>query len=235
MEQVFAGGNLDLVQYWISDSNSKTGRGHWSDARTTPRDQKRTRVSGLVHESCVVSAGPKNDPHGYSCDPVTFQPYGTSNVYVTGSGLWPVASSWNPTMTMCGFAQKLADNLHNEANRLAARTKQLSPSRKRSASSCSSVSAVVRANPGQIASGKIGVLDSMEWLPDMDLLSESPISSSSSSKRRSVSSSSGRLDGKALSAVLEVTSFSAKSSSSSSSTAIHNGRALNTIFALLLD
>ena len=36
---------------------------------------------------------------------------GVENVYVTGASLWPTSGSWNPTMTMVGLAQHLADNL----------------------------------------------------------------------------------------------------------------------------
>jgi choline dehydrogenase-like flavoprotein len=32
--------------------------------------------------------------------------------FVTGAGILPTAGSWNPTMTICGFAQDLARRLH---------------------------------------------------------------------------------------------------------------------------
>jgi choline dehydrogenase-like flavoprotein len=31
---------------------------------------------------------------------------------VTGAALFPTAGSWNPTLTICGFAQDLARRLH---------------------------------------------------------------------------------------------------------------------------
>lgn len=70
------------------------------------------RVPGMVHESSVLPMGPgANDVVG-----TDFRPIGVENVYVTGSSLWPTATSWNPTMTMSAFSQVLADNLHKDAH-----------------------------------------------------------------------------------------------------------------------
>ena len=33
---------------------------------------------------------------------------------MTGGALFPAAGSWNPTLTMCGFAQDLAGKLHGK-------------------------------------------------------------------------------------------------------------------------
>jgi len=96
-------GKEHTLQYWHSFEKPtdllKTGE--WVDRVVPP-----FHVAGMVHESSVVRMGSRNtDVVG-----LDFRPYGVQNVYVTGSGLWPSAASWNPTMTMCAFAQRLADN-----------------------------------------------------------------------------------------------------------------------------
>ncbi|KAH8822170.1 hypothetical protein DL96DRAFT_1714521 [Flagelloscypha sp. PMI_526] len=47
---------------------------------------------------------------------LNYRPYGleAGNVYVTGAGLLPTAGSWNPTPTICGYAQDLAKKLVTE-------------------------------------------------------------------------------------------------------------------------
>jgi hypothetical protein len=110
LEQIFANEKAGNVEYWNFFTNTWTS------------DRFALRVPGMVHESSVVPMGTEdNGAVGFD-----FAPYGTEsrsfqdgtdveiinkNVYVTGSGLWPSGPSWNPTLTMCAFAQKLADNL----------------------------------------------------------------------------------------------------------------------------
>ncbi|KAJ4141802.1 hypothetical protein NW768_001020 [Fusarium equiseti] len=67
------------------------------------------RIPGVVHESSTCFMGPKEI--GGSVDDL-YRPHGIENVHVTGSALFPTAGSWNPTMTMCGYAQDLARRLH---------------------------------------------------------------------------------------------------------------------------
>ncbi|KAJ4006318.1 hypothetical protein NW752_010967 [Fusarium irregulare] len=67
------------------------------------------RIPGVVHESSTCFMGPKEI--GGSVDEL-YRPHGIENVHVTGSALFPTAGSWNPTMTMCGYAQDLARRLH---------------------------------------------------------------------------------------------------------------------------
>jgi len=107
------------VQYWVSYSpeelkTAKPGEtGHWIKDR--PNEMQR-RVPGMVHESSVTPMGEK--PDGKNVVGLDFRPFGINNVYVTGSGLWSSASSWNPTLTMCALAQRLAENLskHETSN-----------------------------------------------------------------------------------------------------------------------
>ncbi|KAF4551273.1 Hypothetical protein D9617_14g077300 [Elsinoe fawcettii] len=67
------------------------------------------RIPGVVHESSTCFMGPKEI--GGSVDEL-YRPHGIENVHVTGAALFPTAGSWNPTMTMCGYAQDLAQKLH---------------------------------------------------------------------------------------------------------------------------
>lgn len=66
------------------------------------------RIPGVVHESSTAFMGPKEE--GGSVDEL-YRPHGIENVHVTGNALFPTAGSWNPTMTMCGYAQDLARRL----------------------------------------------------------------------------------------------------------------------------
>ncbi|KAF8874311.1 hypothetical protein CPB84DRAFT_1853642 [Gymnopilus junonius] len=69
-------------------------------------------MPGIVHEASLIPLG-----KGNKC-PVdeNYKVKGVSNVYVTGAALFPTSGSWNPTMTMCGFAQDLAIKLTPKAN-----------------------------------------------------------------------------------------------------------------------
>ena len=42
--------------------------------------------------------------------------------FVTGAALFPTAGSWNPTLTMCGYAQDLARKLHPKIGALVDET-----------------------------------------------------------------------------------------------------------------
>jgi hypothetical protein len=90
------------------------------------------RVPGLVHETSTlyVSDDLESDPHA-ALDS-QYRPRGTKGVYVTGGAIFPTSGSWNresfthfvyhhilttchaATLTMCGFAQHLADQLYTE-------------------------------------------------------------------------------------------------------------------------
>ena len=70
-------------------------------------NEEERRIPGLVHEAGPVWMGEQ----GKSVVGPDFRPWGVNNVYVTGGGLFPTSGSWNPTLTMCGLAQHLADTL----------------------------------------------------------------------------------------------------------------------------
>lgn len=101
-------GDISLVEFWCQDPDGPPGSGQWSQMPPSPAER---RIPGLVHEAGPVWMG---DP-GTSIVGEDFRPHGIENVYVTGAGLFPTSGSWNPTLTMCGLAQHLADTLTAEA------------------------------------------------------------------------------------------------------------------------
>ena len=42
---------------------------------------------------------------------MNYRPHGVDNVYVTGSGLFPTAGSWNPTLMMTALSLHLSDSV----------------------------------------------------------------------------------------------------------------------------
>ncbi|HTF97398.1 MAG TPA: GMC oxidoreductase [Cellvibrio sp.] len=87
------------VEYW-TDANG------WQTARPTATD---IRLPIIVHEASPLWIG--TDP-ATSVVGLDYRPHGVKNVYVTGGSLFPTSGSWNPTLTMCGFAQDLAEKLN---------------------------------------------------------------------------------------------------------------------------
>ncbi|KAG1768775.1 hypothetical protein EV702DRAFT_716216 [Suillus placidus] len=65
------------------------------------------RMEGIVHEASVLPLGDGDE----CCVDRNYRVKGVSNVYVTGGAIFPTSGSWNPTLTMCGFAQDLARKL----------------------------------------------------------------------------------------------------------------------------
>lgn len=74
------------------------------------RDQQSTLFESLVLFTSQALAS--WNPRRLVVPWMSFSPYGIENVHVTGAALFPTAGSWNPTMTMCGYAQDLAYKLH---------------------------------------------------------------------------------------------------------------------------
>ena len=97
-------GQAGSVEFWHDDPQGPPGSGTWS---AQPPTEAERRIPGLVHEAGPVWMG---EP-GESVVGADFRPHGIENVYVTGAGLFPTSGSWNPTLTMCGLAQHLADTL----------------------------------------------------------------------------------------------------------------------------
>ncbi|KAF8155019.1 hypothetical protein K438DRAFT_1943070 [Mycena galopus ATCC 62051] len=102
--KVMADDRADALEYWHDSSAS------WQKERPT---EKGIRVPGVVHETSTLymSDDLEKDPQA-SVGP-QYTPRGCSNVYVTGGALFPSSGSWNPTLTMCGYAQDLAKKLVN--------------------------------------------------------------------------------------------------------------------------
>lgn len=92
------------LEYWCTNDGGVTG--YWSKERPSQKD---IRIPGIVHETSTAFMGPESQ--GGSVDE-HYRPHGVKNVYVTGGALFPTAGSWNPTLTMCGFAQHLSRQLN---------------------------------------------------------------------------------------------------------------------------
>ncbi|KAJ3503035.1 hypothetical protein NLJ89_g8614 [Agrocybe chaxingu] len=105
-------GDGNAVEWWHQpqpEDSQELPPGVWKGERP---GQDTIRMPGIVHEASLIPLGSDNE-----C-PVdeNYKVKGVSNVYVTGAALFPTCGSWNPTMTMCGFAQDLAIKLTPKAN-----------------------------------------------------------------------------------------------------------------------
>lgn len=107
--KVMAGVEAESLQYWHPYDTA--GNGEWKAEQPNVAD---IRIPGAVHEASTLYVGPDHDPQA-SVDN-RYRPFGTDNVYVTGAALFPSAGSWNPTLTMCGYAQDLARKIVPERN-----------------------------------------------------------------------------------------------------------------------
>jgi len=93
------------VDYWVGNDWKRGGKD------ITVFNEAKFRVPGMVHESCVVAWRADDEAESKSVVDENFRFKPCENVYLTGSGLWPTGASWNPTLTMVGFAQTLAEKL----------------------------------------------------------------------------------------------------------------------------
>ena len=94
-------GSVD-IEYWVSN---KDGSYSWKKSKP---NKEQVRLNVIVHEASTLWMGKDAKTSVVGLD---YRPHGVKNVYVTGGSLFPTSGSWNPTLTMCGFAQDLADNL----------------------------------------------------------------------------------------------------------------------------
>jgi len=101
LERVLSPRGAQRVEYWHPSAN---GSGAWQPERPPVEG---IRVPGLVHEGSTLWIGEGEE----GVVGLDYRPKGVENVYVTGGCLWPTGGSWNPTMTMVGLAQHLADTL----------------------------------------------------------------------------------------------------------------------------
>jgi len=99
LENVLSPAGQPNVEYWHSDA---PGSNKWNSKRPHIR---LIRVPGMVHEGSTLFIG-EEDSAPVNLD---YRFRGVENVYITGGGLWPTSGSWNPTLTMVGLAQHLAD------------------------------------------------------------------------------------------------------------------------------
>ncbi|KAJ3539440.1 hypothetical protein NM208_g5493 [Fusarium decemcellulare] len=101
IEAMCGGNDKSTIQYWDETTHG------WINEKPAVDT---IRIPGIVHEASTCFVGHKED--GGSLDE-HYRPHGIKNVYVTGAALFPTAGSWNPTLTMCGYAQDLAHKLHD--------------------------------------------------------------------------------------------------------------------------
>jgi hypothetical protein len=105
LENVLSPRGKGGVEYWHNDPDGVGGR--WVAKRPSA---EQIRVPALVHEGSTLFISEDDEaPVG-----LDYRLRGVENVYVTGGSLWPTGASWNPTMTMVGLAQHLADSLSDE-------------------------------------------------------------------------------------------------------------------------
>ncbi|KAH0432022.1 2-keto-gluconate dehydrogenase [Colletotrichum camelliae] len=97
-----------VLEYWHNDGPD-TNKGSWKAGKPDPSE---IRIPGIVHETSTAFMG--SEPSDGSSVGPDYSVHGVPNVFVTGGALFPTAGSWNPTLTMCGFAQDLARQLENE-------------------------------------------------------------------------------------------------------------------------
>ncbi|KAF5013955.1 hypothetical protein FDECE_84 [Fusarium decemcellulare] len=100
IEAMCGGNDKSTIQYWDETTHG------WINEKPAVDT---IRIPGIVHKASTCFVGHKED--GGSLDE-HYRPHGIKNVYVTGAALFPTAGSWNPTLTMCGYAQDLAHKLH---------------------------------------------------------------------------------------------------------------------------
>jgi len=103
--EVMAGNQITSLQYWNEQGTEST---KWINQRPLV-----AKIPGIVHEAsgCFMENENSKNESVVNTD---FRPHGVSNVYLTGASIFPTSGSWNPTLTMCGFAQVLAKTLIDE-------------------------------------------------------------------------------------------------------------------------
>jgi choline dehydrogenase-like flavoprotein len=89
------------IEYWIDEGQP----GYWCSTRP-PRRQSRSALVVDEASPLWIGADPANSVVG-----LDYRPHGVGNLHVTGAALFPTAGAWNPTLTVCGLAQDLADRL----------------------------------------------------------------------------------------------------------------------------
>ncbi|UKZ79094.1 hypothetical protein TrVFT333_006844 [Trichoderma virens FT-333] len=97
--EALSGNQPKAIEYWDDRANK------WVAKKPSTES---VRAPGVVHEGSTSFVGSKQN--GGSLDSL-YRPHGIANVFVTGGAVFPTSGSWNPTLTMCAYAQDLARKL----------------------------------------------------------------------------------------------------------------------------
>ncbi|KAK7691523.1 hypothetical protein QCA50_004922 [Cerrena zonata] len=121
--KVMAGDQADSIEYWHdviverrdkdSQRDAVTIKSHPGWKRNKPPADM-VRVPGLVHETSTLYMSDNLEKDKNASVDSQYRPRGCDNVFVTGGAIFPTSGSWNPTLTMCGFAQDLARKIVKE-------------------------------------------------------------------------------------------------------------------------
>jgi choline dehydrogenase-like flavoprotein len=110
---VIADTQASTLEYWNYDTSK------WEKVAQPTRNHTR-RINFLFHEASTLYMADDLTKDKTASVDSTYRPYGleAGNVFVTGAALFPAAGSWNPTSTICGFAQDLAKKLLTRVSNL---------------------------------------------------------------------------------------------------------------------
>ncbi|KAG9313755.1 hypothetical protein JVU11DRAFT_6111 [Chiua virens] len=97
------------LQYWHENGDG----GKWEESQP---DLSKFLMAGIVHESSTLYMSDQINQDATASIDSNYKVFGSGNVFATGASIFPTSGSWNPTLTMCGYAQDLAKKLAGPVN-----------------------------------------------------------------------------------------------------------------------